>query len=107
MGELRGEEMIERGATPLHTFTVDEDCRLAEVIYITYVQHGRVVVEKTINDITVEEDTITVQLSQEDTLRFDESETRIQIRARFPGGRAIKSEVMLTEGDELLKTEVI
>lgn len=92
-----------RGTTPTHTFQVDTDLTTASVIYITYDQDEKPVVEKTGSDITATSSTLVVTLSQAETLRFRDGRVRIQIRARFPDGSAIASNVITTTAEAVLK----
>lgn len=96
-----------RGTTPLNIFTVDADLTTAEVIYITYTQGIVKVLEKTIEDIDITSTKLTVHLSQEDTLKFNSSNVMIQIRARFPDGTAIASNIIYTTVEQILKDGVI
>ena len=98
---------MRRGTTPTNTFDVDVDLRQASVIYITYSHLGKTVVEKEINDITIEENTLTVELTQEETLAFPKGEIEIQIRAWFPEGLAIASNIIKTTASRILKEGVI
>ena len=95
---------MRRGTTPTHTFNTSVSLAAAEVIYITYQQRRQTVVEKTIDDITVAADTLTVELTQEETLLFDAKyPASIQIRARFIDGSAIASNIMTVPVDKILK----
>lgn len=96
-----------RGTTPTNTFSVDVDCTSAESIYITYSQHGKTIIEKTIADITVTAKEMTVVLTQEETLRFRVAPVDIQIRVKFPDGKAIASRIIGTNADKILKEGVI
>lgn len=96
-----------RGTTPTNIFNVDLDLTTAEVIYITYKQNNRVVFEKDINDITVTSEALTVRLSQDDTLKLEEREVEIQIRARFPDETAVASNIIKTTASRILKDGVI
>lgn len=99
---------IGRGTTPTHKFEVDVDLTQAEVIYITYKQGSKVIIEKDISSITVTDDMLEVELSQEDTLAFKQTkDVEIQIRARFLDGHAIKSNIMVTDVSKVLKEGVI
>lgn len=88
--------MIVRGTTPYHTFIVPLTSQQIDEVYITYLQNGEVILDKTKNDveisdieletenahmedleeIIIEEETeptssqVTIHLSQEDTLKF-------------------------------------
>lgn len=104
---------MRQGTTPTHTFTTDYDCTEAECIYITYVQNNSVVLEidSTSGRITVEPDTITTKLTQEETLMFSpDRSVLMQIRVKMPGGDdadALISNIMMTDTLEALKQGVI
>lgn len=99
---------MRRGTTVENTFTTDIDLTSAEVIYITYKQKNRKVIEKNIDDITVTSDSLVVYLSQTDTLALmAKVPVDVQIRARFASGSAVASNVMTTTVDEILKEGVI
>ena len=100
---------MRRGTTPTHIFKTSVDLTDAEVIFITYYQGKKVVLEKTKDDLeelTAEE--LKVTLAQTDTLMFSVSGgVDIQIRARFPDGAAIASQVIHTSVQAILKQGVI
>lgn len=100
---------MRRGSTPTNVFTVPFDLSQATV-YISYEQNKRVVVEKTGEDLTfdhAEDYTITVNLTQEDTLAFVPGEVLIQIRYVFPTGDADASNIIRTTADRIIKDGVI
>lgn len=99
---------MRRGTTPKHTFTTDIDLSAAEVLYITYQQDGETILEKSKEDITVSPDKLEVELTQEETLAFEEyNDVRVQIRARFGDGSAVASNIMEAPAYEILKEGVI
>ena len=99
---------MRRGTTPTHTFTTDIDLTDAEAIYITYKQNDKTVIEKEKTDLTITEDSLTVKLTQNETLAFVlDVPVRMQIRARFADGTAVASQVMSTRADVILKEGVI
>ena len=49
-----------RGTTPTHEFNTNVDLTDAKIVYITYMQNGETVVEKTIDDATIDGDKVTV-----------------------------------------------
>ena len=98
---------MRRGTTPTNTFTVDVDLRQATAMYVTYKQGGTVLLEKTLEDITVSEDKIEVELSQEDTLAFKNGTVQIQIRAKFVDGSALASNIITVNMNAILKDGVI
>lgn len=96
-----------RGTTPTNTFTTNLDLSTAEVIYITYQQNGQDIIEKNINDITFGEGSLSVELTQEDTLKLSDREVLIQIRAKFSNGKAVASNIIKTPAKMILKDGVI
>ena len=76
-----------RGTTPTNVFRTDVDLSNASVLFITYKQGGKLVLE----------------LSQKDTLLFSEGIVTIQIRAKFPDGSTIASSLIRTSTYEILK----
>ena len=124
---------MRRGTTPTHYFIVDVDLRDAEEIFITYARNVmpdgsiirsdclclhdaveleesriEILLEKELEDITVEEDKLTTRLTQEETMRFrDDDEVMIQIAAKFADDSVIRSNIMTTDVQRILKEEVI
>lgn len=96
-----------RGTTPTHVFETDVDLRNFR-IYITYKQRGSIVIEKTNEDCTITSTSVTVKLTQDDTLRFNiDAPVKIQIRAVAVSGDAIASDIIDTTAREILKDGVI
>lgn len=96
-----------RGTTPNNIFEVDIDCTDAEEIYITYSQFQQVIIEKSIEDVIVTAETITVLLTQEDTLLFRPGKVEIQIRVKYPDGKAMACDIIETTAKRILKEGVI
>lgn len=97
---------MRQGTTPTHTFTTDFDCSGAELIYITYCQNNETVLEidNTEGRITVDAESISVKLTQEETLLFSpDRNVMIQIRVKMPGGDALASNLMAASVMEVLK----
>ena len=68
--------MITRGTTSYKSFVVPYTTDMISIAYITYLQNNKVVVEKSIEDITIEDisdssSQLTIYLTQEDTLKFN------------------------------------
>lgn len=105
---------MRRGTTPTNTFTTDVNLTGATV-FVDYEQRGNIILEKTGADldITVVEtqtgttSTIELELSQEDTLSFKPGEVLIQIRAVYPDGTAIASNIIRTTAERIIKDGVI
>lgn len=97
---------MKRGSTPVNTFDVDIDLTGATV-YITYVQNGKVVVEKSGGDVTITADTLSCTLTQEETLAFANGDVEIQIGYVFPDGTADRSDIIRTKAERILHEGVI
>ncbi len=99
---------MRRGTTPTHEFKTDTNLTSAEVLYITYEQGDTTIIEKDIDDVTIEAEKITTQLTQEETLKVKPHGTvKIQIRARLAGNDAVASNIMTASPEDILKDGVI
>lgn len=99
---------MRRGTTPTHVFLTSIDLSDAAVIYITYRQGNKKVLEKTGEDLIVTTEQVTTKLTQEETLLFSVNDpVKIQIRAKFADQSAIASNVITTTADVILKEGVI
>ena len=102
-----------RGTTPTHVFTVDPQILSGGVsaVFITYAQNGRVMLEKGTEDIVVGENTLTVKLTQEDTLKlfapYTDNDVEIQIRLKTSSGDALASEIIMAKVSDVLKEGAI
>lgn len=95
---------MRRGTTPTHIFNTSTDLSDAEIIFVTYEQNGKQVIEKTKADVTFGQMQMQVKLTQEETLGFDiKAPVEIQIRAKFADGSAIASNIMRTSAQKILK----
>ena len=73
-------------------------------VFLTYSQRGRVVLEKTGDDLEISAEAIVTRLTQKDTLGFDAlQKVSIQIRYVFPDGTAGASNIMTASVGEILK----
>lgn len=99
---------MRRGTTPTHVFKTSVDLSDAEVIYVTYRQGKKTIVDRTKEDLLVTDTELRLTLTQAETLAFSVSgQVEIQIRARFPDGSAIASQVIRTAANVILKEGVI
>lgn len=99
---------MRRGTTPTHIFYTDIDLTDTEVIWLTYKVDGKIVIDKQKGDLEVETDRISFKLTQEETLAIQSGEwVKVQIRARYPDGSAIASQIMTIGVDDILKDGVI
>lgn len=98
---------MRRGTTPTLLFTLPEAISMAG-LYITFSQSGNPVLEKTLEDVTIDGATLTLPLSQEDTLKFKESAgMQIQLRILTLKGEALASEYIQCPVGGILKEGVI
>lgn len=96
-----------RGSTPTHTWNNLEVNLKDARVYATYSQSGKVIVDKTNEDMTITEDSITVRLAQEDTLKFKVGVVEIQFRYVFEDGTSGGSRIFKTNAEKILKEGVI
>lgn len=96
---------MRRGTTPTHIFNTDVDLSSATVMYVTYQQYGRTVIEKTLDDgIELFEDHIEVPITQEETLAIrPDAQVQIQIRVGFNDGSRLASNIMRVCAHDILK----
>ena len=97
-----------RGSTPAHVFTLPFSVETIKTVEITYEQNEEVKLKKTNIDCTLEENTVSVKLTQEDTFKFDEKPlVKIQIRVLTLGGDDIASDIMYATVKDSLSDEVL
>lgn len=94
---------MHRGTTPINIFQTDVDLTNASVLFITYKQNDKVILEKSIDEVKIQNNIVSAYLSQKDTLLFTEGIVTIQIRAKFPDGSVIASALIRTSTYEILK----
>ena len=99
---------MRRGSTPTNTFVTDIDLSTATV-FVSYEQKGQVIIEKTGADLTFAPGeqqgtyTISLELTQADTLKFLPGTVLIQIRYVFPDGTADASNIISTTAERIIK----
>ncbi len=106
---------MRRGTNATHTFTLPEDSELQLVtgayrVFITYMQGTQTVLDLTNEDpkVTVAEKSVTVALSQADTLEFRTgAPVKVQLRWVDANDDAWASNVMQFNVDDVLKAGVI
>ena len=101
-----------RATTPLHRFVFDQDPEQFEKILITYSQYGRTILEKRESDLSFsqpEEGTFqaAVRLTQKEANLFKAGKVSIQIRALFPDGSVIASDIITVPVKDVLNDEVL
>lgn len=93
-----------RGTTPTLTFTLPFETNLISKCYVSFFQKERLRVEKELTNCDCVGKTITVKLTQSDTLSFvSNAVVKIQIRALLSDGNAVASKVMEMNVKDVLK----
>jgi hypothetical protein len=97
-----------RGTTPTLNFTIPFDTGLISEAFVTLSQNEQVVVEKRLEDCSVDKRKLSVRLTQEETLKLScDCKTEIQIRAKTTVGEAIASDIFTVDTGRILKDGVI
>lgn len=106
---MGGDSMI-RGTTPTLEFTMPFDTSLIAELYITITQNGATALEKTLSDCNCNDTSVSLTLTQEDTLRLEQkpySDSEMQIRVRTVAGEVLASNIMRIYVGRILKDGVI
>ena len=97
-----------RGTTPLLAFEIPFDTNLLADAYVTLSQSEGIVVEKRLQDCTVDSRRLSVRLTQEETLKLQcDCNTEIQVRAKTKAGEALASDIFVVKTERILKDGVI
>lgn len=93
---------MRRGTTPTITIATDIDLTEASNLFVTFKQRDRVVFEKTLDDVTITENSVILELEQKDTLALKDGMVQFQIRATL-GDSKVASNIMTVFAEEILK----
>ena len=94
------------GTTPIHIFKHKLNPNVISKVRIIYSQNDQKVLVK--EDCTVQEDTITVKLTQEDTLKFDyKKPVEIQVRVLTVSGDCPTSAIKVVSAGRCLDDGVL
>lgn len=98
-----------RGTTPTHTFYLPFEVSFIKSGRVIYSQAGEVVFIKEIAECALEENTITIKLTQEETFKFDckKGYVYIQVRLLTTGEDALASDLIRVEVEKCLDSEVL
>lgn len=97
-----------RGTTPVLNFKFPFNLDTLQDIYVTFEQRNGTEFDKTLEDAQVDGDTLTLNLTQQDTLKLKHDRPLlIQIRAKTPDGVALASHIITVDVNEILKEGVI
>jgi hypothetical protein len=98
-----------RGTTPTHVFEIPLDASLVADLRVSYAQGGDALITKKLADVKLEGNTITVRLTEEETLLFDHSKSIafVQVKVKTTGGDVLSSRIMNFNVFEALNEEVL
>ena len=93
-----------RGTTPTITFTLPFDSRRISALNLCFAQQGTVVLEKNLEACRLEEDTLQVSLTEQETLLFDSKKGMVEMQLRIGCGDArMASNIMQISVERILK----
>lgn len=96
-----------RGTTPTLYFEMPFDTSLIDYGYITFSQNRTQVLDRELSTCTMNGTKISMELSQEETLKLRAKICEIQIRLKTKNGEVLASNIMRTLVDRILKDGVI
>lgn len=97
-----------RGTTTTHIFNIPLEASDIKDVKVTYSQGNEIVITKKKKDCTIEDNTIAIALSQEDTFKFDSSQhVKIQLRVLTDKDHVMSSKVMTISVGACLDDEVL
>lgn len=100
-----------RATTPTHIFTFSEDVPVAgnQKILVTYKQGDRIVLEKNKEDlmIDIENNQVSVELTQQEMNKFCPGVALIQIRVKNGDGKVLASQILKIKVNQVLDQEVL
>ena len=98
-----------RGTTPTHTFNIPYNATDIDVVRIIYAQSDKEIFVKTTEECSLTDKSIVVQLTQEDTFKFDNNyPVQIQLRVKMKDtGVVMSTKVMRVTVGKCLENEVL
>lgn len=107
---------MRRGTTPMHTFTLPFEVPEGSSVRVVYAQNEQILVERTTETCTIDKNTITLRLTDEETLRFDcqphyvdgryePHMVEVQIGIKTPSGDKLWSDIMTDTPERILRKD--
>lgn len=97
-----------RGTTPTLEFSLPIETSTLSEAWITLAQCGQVVINKTLSDCEIGENTLDLTLTQDETLALSsEAQTEIQLRVKTSSGKAFASKIFTESTERILKDGVL
>ena len=99
---------MRRGTTPTHTFTIPFGVENVADALIVYVQGDEEILRKTVSHCRMEGNTLSVDLTQEETLSFScKQKAQIQVKVLTNDGKVLVSNVITADVTKCLIDEVL
>ena len=99
-----------RGTTPTLQFTISSNITMSDIqeMWLTFAQFGKVIISKTMKDMSIDNGVVTVTLTQDETLKLKSGrQTNMQLRLLLNDGTALASGVKrFSIGDVLQEGEI-
>lgn len=98
-----------RASTSTQSFKFPYDVSQMAEIQITYAQHGDIVLEKHIDDLTFSEDgtSVSFDISQREANLFDRGVVEIQARLLSSDGKSVPSKIVTLTVNEVLHDNIL
>jgi hypothetical protein len=99
---------MRRGTTPTHTFTLPFETKDVTKVRVIYAQRDMVKIVKKESDAELQGNTITVRLTQTETLKLNDNlKTDIQVRVLTGDGNSFVSDIITVSTERCLTDEVL
>ena len=99
---------MRRATTPIHKFTFPVSPETFEKILITYSQGRNIIFEKTREDLTISDNSVSFHMTQEEANKFKVNEpVRVQVRALTYAGDAVASKIVQVSVGEVLNDVIL
>ncbi len=97
-----------KGTTPTHIFSIPFHVRMVKKVLVVYSQNGTEILRKQTEDCILEENTIGIPLTQEETFKFNHKcNVQVQIRVLTTEDIAYASPIFVKSAKQCLSNEVI
>ena len=97
-----------RGTTPTHTFKIPLDTSDVKSVMVIYGQNNVEIFRKETDACTLEGNSISVTLTQEETFKFNHNQdVQIQVRVLTLTGNALASSIKVVTVGQCLNSEVL
>lgn len=100
--------MFVQGTTPTHTFRLSIDTESITQVRVSYAQADKIIIEKTEEDCRMGEKSISVTLTQQDTMKLNPKQfVEVQLKIMTNIGTVLASPVQKLTVEKILNTEVL